>query len=64
MEKKRFMISIDEKILKKIKRLAAMQGTTTTAVISDIICGFVDKNSSAITEFENAAKKFYEKVKW
>ena len=61
---KNVYIKIDEDVLNRIKILAKIQGSPYNNVINDILYGFIFKNDAAIKEFENAAKKFYEKVKW
>lgn len=64
MEKVKLIIKTDAELSNRIKLIAKLMGSSANAVINDILGGFIDRNSDAIKEFERAAEKFHDKIKW
>ena len=64
MAKKDAHLILTEEIYDKVKFLARIKGSSRSALVNDILIAFVERNEDNLKEFENAAQKINDKLKW
>ena len=63
-ERKIFHLSLDSAAIGKIKYLANLRGDSYGEIINDILCAFVDRNSSVFSDLEKSIFKTFDNIKW
>ena len=63
-ERKIYRLRLNSAAITKIKYLANLRNDSYGEIINDIICSFVERNSSVISDLEKNIYKTFDNIKW
>lgn len=64
MAKKDVHLILTEEVYDNIKFLAYAEGSSSSALVNDIILAFIERNEKELEEFKRIAKKLNSNLKW